>query len=230
MVDSSVMLDVLTDDVMWGEWSRQALARASDEGRLAISPIVYVEISIGFGQIEDLDNAVSVSEFERESRPYEAGFLASREFVDYRRCQTSASVLRHRTRIPTAHPRCQLIPHVVSVAGDTCSLTPRRTLVVNLAGQVHGRSKFDQTQPVGATNESGLNEWRCWDSHISGELPVSLDFDARPLSSTPTFYAYSPGGGDSPTSSSPSQTSNVILVFAQRASNPVRTCWAFWNH
>jgi predicted nucleic acid-binding protein len=85
MVDSSVLLDVLTDDVMWWERSRQALARATDEGRLAISPIVYVEVSIGFDQIEDLGNAVSVSEFERESLPYEAGFLASKEFVDYRR-------------------------------------------------------------------------------------------------------------------------------------------------
>jgi hypothetical protein len=69
MVDSSVLLDVLTDDVMWWERSRQALARATDEGRLAISPIVYVEVSIGFDQIEDLGNAVSVSEFERESLP-----------------------------------------------------------------------------------------------------------------------------------------------------------------
>jgi hypothetical protein len=148
------------------------------------------------------------------------------EANDDRRCQTSASVLRRRTQIPTAHPRCQLIPHVVPVAGDTCSLTPKRTLVVNLADQAHGRSKFDQTQPVGATSESGLNEWRCWDSHISGKFPVSLDFDARPLSSAPTFYGYSPGGGDSPTSNSPSQTSNVTLVFAQRVSNSVRTCLA----
>ena len=85
MVDSSVLLDVLTDDVVWGEWSRQALALASDEGRLVINAIVYAEVSIGFDQIEDLDNAVPVSDFEREPLPYEAGFLAGKAFVEYRR-------------------------------------------------------------------------------------------------------------------------------------------------
>jgi predicted nucleic acid-binding protein len=85
MVDSSVLLDVLTDDVVWGEWSRQALARASDEGRLVINPTVYAEVSIGFDQIEDLGNALPGSDFERESLPYEAGFLAGKAFVEYRR-------------------------------------------------------------------------------------------------------------------------------------------------
>ena len=85
MVDSSVLLDVLTDDVAWGKWSAQALARASDEGRLVINPIIYAEVSIGFDQIEDLDDAFPVNEFERESLPYEAGFLAGKAFVEYRR-------------------------------------------------------------------------------------------------------------------------------------------------
>lgn len=85
MVDSSVLLDVLTDDVVWGEWSRQALARARDEGRLVINPIVYAEVSIGFDRIEDLDDAVPVSDFERESLPYEAGFLAGKAFGENRR-------------------------------------------------------------------------------------------------------------------------------------------------
>ena len=82
MVGSSVLLDVLTDDVVWGEWSQQALARASDEGRLVINPIVYAEVSIGFDQIEDLDDAVPASDFEREPLPYEAGFLAGKAFIE----------------------------------------------------------------------------------------------------------------------------------------------------
>jgi predicted nucleic acid-binding protein len=85
MVDSSVLLDILTDDVVWGEWSRQALAHARDDGRLVINPVVYAEVSIGFDQIEDLDGAVPASDFELESLPYEAGFLAGKAFVEYRR-------------------------------------------------------------------------------------------------------------------------------------------------
>ena len=55
LVDSSVLLDVLTDDPLWGSWSSQSLARAGDEGRLVINPIIYAEISTGFDRIEDLD-------------------------------------------------------------------------------------------------------------------------------------------------------------------------------
>lgn len=84
LVDSSVLLDVLTEDAAWGQWSREALARAGDQGRLVINPIIYAEISTGFDTIEDLDDAVSADDFEREPLPYEAGFLAGKAFLAYR--------------------------------------------------------------------------------------------------------------------------------------------------
>ena len=40
LVDSNVLLDVLTADPAWGEWSAAALAAAADESTLAINPIV----------------------------------------------------------------------------------------------------------------------------------------------------------------------------------------------
>lgn len=85
LVDSSVLLDILTDDPTWSEWSAVALARARDDGRLVINPIVYAEISTGFDGIEDLDDAVPVDDFERTSLPYEAGFLAGKAFLTYRK-------------------------------------------------------------------------------------------------------------------------------------------------
>ena len=85
LVDSSVLLDVLTSDSAWSEWSGQMLAIAADDGRLVINPIIYAEISSGFEHIEDLDEAVPTSQFERESLPYEAGFLAGKAFLAYRR-------------------------------------------------------------------------------------------------------------------------------------------------
>jgi hypothetical protein len=84
LVDSSVLLDILTEDPEWANWSQQALARARDAGRLAINPIVYAEVSTGFDTIEDLDEAVAVRDFEREPLPYEAGFLAGKVFLAYR--------------------------------------------------------------------------------------------------------------------------------------------------
>lgn len=85
LVDSSVMLDILTEDPTWSQWSEIALARARDEGRLVINPVVYAEVSTGFDSIEDLDDAVPVEDFERTSLPYEAGFLAGKAFLAYRK-------------------------------------------------------------------------------------------------------------------------------------------------
>jgi predicted nucleic acid-binding protein len=85
MVDSSVILDVVTEDPDWSEWSAGALAQARDDGQLVINPIVYAEISVGFDRIEDLDDAVPADDFHREALPYEAGFLAGKAFLAYRR-------------------------------------------------------------------------------------------------------------------------------------------------
>lgn len=85
LVDSSVLLDVLTDDPRWATWSSAALADAADAGPVAINPIVYAEISTGFERIEDLDDAVPESEIAREPLPWDAGFLAARAYLAYRR-------------------------------------------------------------------------------------------------------------------------------------------------
>ncbi len=85
LVDSSVVLDIVTDDPAWGTWSADALAQARDDGRLVINPIVYAEVSTGFERIEDLDETIPASEFEREPLPYQAGFVAGKAFLIYRR-------------------------------------------------------------------------------------------------------------------------------------------------
>lgn len=36
LVDSNVLLDILTNDPKWLEWSSQALARAADTGEIII--------------------------------------------------------------------------------------------------------------------------------------------------------------------------------------------------
>jgi predicted nucleic acid-binding protein len=84
LVDSNVLLDVLTADPEWSEWSAQRIAEARDTGRLAINPIVYAEVSTGFDAIEDLDDALPTGDFEREPLPFDAGFLAAKAFVAYR--------------------------------------------------------------------------------------------------------------------------------------------------
>jgi len=84
-VDSNVLLDVLTQDTGWAEWSESALARCADEALIAINPIIYAEVSIRFERIEELEEALPESDFRRLPLPWEAAFLAGKCFVRYRR-------------------------------------------------------------------------------------------------------------------------------------------------
>lgn len=84
LVDSNVILDILTDDPVWAGWSGQALARVLDQGEVVVNPLVYAEVSVGFETVEDLDEALPASAFRREALPYAAGFLAGKAFLSYR--------------------------------------------------------------------------------------------------------------------------------------------------
>lgn len=85
LVDSNVLLDVLTADSAWLDWSSDALAAVAEAGPLLINPIVYAEVSVRFSRIEDLEAAVPPDDFRRSPLPWEAGFLAGKAFLTYRR-------------------------------------------------------------------------------------------------------------------------------------------------
>ena len=85
LVDSNVLLDVLTEDAVWYEWSSSALERCASESTLYVNPIIYAEVSIGFDRIEDLEAALPDDMFRRLPLPPEAAFLAGKAFVRYRR-------------------------------------------------------------------------------------------------------------------------------------------------
>ena len=85
LVDSSVILDVVTDDPTWGQWSSDTLADCAETGTLVINPIIYAEISVGFARIEEVEDALAGGYFERAALPWEAAFLAGKCFVRYRR-------------------------------------------------------------------------------------------------------------------------------------------------
>jgi predicted nucleic acid-binding protein len=85
LVDSNVLLDIVTEDPEWYDWSAAALERYGEEAVLAINPIIYSEVSVGFERIEELDEALPPTFFRRASLPWEAGFLAGKCFLRYRR-------------------------------------------------------------------------------------------------------------------------------------------------
>lgn len=85
LVDSNVLLDIATEDPEWGEWSSSALGSAADTAPLAINPIIYAEVSIRYETIEELEGVLPADVFRREVLPYEAGFLAGKAYLAYRR-------------------------------------------------------------------------------------------------------------------------------------------------
>ena len=85
LVDSNVIIDVLTADPNWRKWSEAALADAADQEEIGINPIIYAEIASGFATMADLDDHLVAGTFRRLTLPYEAGFVAGRAFVEYRR-------------------------------------------------------------------------------------------------------------------------------------------------
>ena len=93
LVDSNVLLDILTEDSEWLSWSSAALEEAANRSRLVINPIIYGEVSIRFSAIEDLEEVLPTDVLEREEVPYEAAFLAGKAFVAYRRRSGTRSSL-----------------------------------------------------------------------------------------------------------------------------------------
>jgi len=85
LVDSCVLLDVITGDQQWADWSAEQIALAMDTGRVVINPLIYAEVSFGYETVEELDELLPVSDYEREPLPYVAGFAAGKAFLRYRR-------------------------------------------------------------------------------------------------------------------------------------------------
>ena len=85
LIDSNVLLDLMTENAQWFSWSAAAVERAADRSRIVINAVIYAEVSVRYSRIEDLDAALPKAMFEREAIPYEAAFLAGKSFLAYRR-------------------------------------------------------------------------------------------------------------------------------------------------
>ncbi len=85
LVDSNVLLDIVTEDPKWFQWSSDQLERIAEKQIICINPIIYAEISVGFSKIEELEAVLPKSYFQYLQIPYEAAFLAGKCFFRYRK-------------------------------------------------------------------------------------------------------------------------------------------------
>lgn len=84
VVDSSVLLDVFTEDRTWLPWSEEQLIAAAQRGALILNAVVLAEIAPRFSRIEALRDALP-SMAVLEEIPSEASFLAGHAHAAYRR-------------------------------------------------------------------------------------------------------------------------------------------------
>jgi predicted nucleic acid-binding protein len=85
LIDSNVLLDLLTENSVWQDWSAQALAYEEAQDVLIINDIVYAELAARFASVEALDDFVATARLSMQPIPRAALFMASKIHVDYRR-------------------------------------------------------------------------------------------------------------------------------------------------
>jgi predicted nucleic acid-binding protein len=85
LVDSNVIIDVITEDTGFLVWSANALAASAQSGMLFINPIIFAEVSTGFSRREDVTAALDALDFEYADLPWDAAFIAGNAYTRYRR-------------------------------------------------------------------------------------------------------------------------------------------------
>ena len=85
LVDTNVLLDLVTNDAKWAEWSVAHLEAASLEGPLLINDVIYAELAVRYERIEDLDEFIDAAGLVMTPLPRSALFLAGKVFTRYRK-------------------------------------------------------------------------------------------------------------------------------------------------
>ena len=84
LVDSNVLLDVVTDGEAWADWSQGQLEQAASVGPLIINDVVYAEISTRYSAVEDVDAMLRDLDIDVVTIPRSALFLAGKAYRRYR--------------------------------------------------------------------------------------------------------------------------------------------------
>lgn len=84
LVDTNVLLDLITNDPIWADCSARQLRTLSVQGTLIVNPVVYAELSAGYDRVTDVDAALDAAGVELVEIPRAALFLAGKAFQRYR--------------------------------------------------------------------------------------------------------------------------------------------------
>lgn len=84
LINSNVLLDLMTDDKRWADWSQAQLEQASSAGPLIINNVIYAEISTRRSTVEALDAMLRELDIDLVAIPRTALFLAGKAYLRYR--------------------------------------------------------------------------------------------------------------------------------------------------
>ncbi|MBZ0230121.1 MAG: type II toxin-antitoxin system VapC family toxin [Bauldia sp.] len=84
LVDTNVIVDVLSRDPVWFEWSAERLAERCEVGALLVNEVTYAELSVRIAIKADLQFALDELGMRLERAPASALFMAGRAFSRYR--------------------------------------------------------------------------------------------------------------------------------------------------
>jgi predicted nucleic acid-binding protein len=84
LIDTNVLLDILTDDPRWADWSIGQVDAAGLKGPLLINDVIYAELSVRFATIELLEAVLADAAVDIAAIPRPALFLAGKVFQRYR--------------------------------------------------------------------------------------------------------------------------------------------------
>ncbi len=84
LVDTNILLDLATNDPAWADWSLRQMDSAALRGPVAINPVIYAELSVGYERIETLDGVLAEAGLQVLALPRPALFLAGKVFRRYR--------------------------------------------------------------------------------------------------------------------------------------------------
>ena len=94
LVDSNVLIDVMTQDAVWCDWSLAQLRASKAQDKLVINPMIYAEIAVAYESIAELDSFLKPTGIIVSPISNQTAFLASRAFMRFRKTKgTKTGVL-----------------------------------------------------------------------------------------------------------------------------------------
>lgn len=84
IVDTNVLLDLLTDDAVWYDWSLGQLNQAQLSGPILYNDLIYAELAVRFDSTAPLDEFIDAVGLEHTGMPRPALFLAAKAHKRYR--------------------------------------------------------------------------------------------------------------------------------------------------